>query len=272
MCTPSVDAALGDVASLEAYAERATALSRLDPRAKILALMGFLAVVVSFDRYAVTALLPLALFPLGVAAVGNIPLSVILRRVLIASPFALMVGIFNPWFDPASVTLAGGLHISAGWLSFASILLRFVLTVSATLLLIASTGVVPLCQGLYALGMPQALIQQLLLLQRYTQVLVGEATRMQLARTLRGGGRGGLPLAQWASLLGHLLLRALQRAQRIHQAMLSRGYDGTLPVAKCYRWSSYDTFYVLGCSAFFILIRFVDVPQVLGAALLRLVA
>jgi len=266
------DAVLREIASLQDAAARDTPLGRLDPRAKILTVLGFAVVVVSFDRYAVTALLPLALFPLGLAAAGCIPLGVILRKVLIASPFALMVGLFNPWFDTQSVALAGGLHIGAGWLSLASIVIRFVLTVSATLLLVAGTGVVPLCHGLRALGVPPALTQQLLLLQRYTLVLTGEATRMQLAHALRGGALRGLPLAQWASLLGHLLLRALQRAQRVHQAMLSRGFAGALPVANSYGWHSCDTLFLLGCSAYFVLVRSVHLPQALGAVLLRVAA
>lgn len=268
----SVDAALRDIRSLQGYAERATWLRRLDPRAKILAVVAFIVTVVSFNRYAVTVMLPLALFPLALAAAGHIPLGAIMRRVLMASPFALMVGVFNPWFDTQSVALVGGLHIAAGWLSLASILIRFVLTVASTLLLVAATGVAPLCQGLRALGVPQAMTQQLLLLQRYTQVLAAEAARMQLAHALRGGTLRAMPLAQWASLLGHLLLRALQRAQRIHQAMLSRGFNGTLPVQGCYLWRSCDTMFLLGCSAFFIITRWVDWPQALGAVLLRLFA
>lgn len=267
-----VDAALGDIRSLQGYTERDTALGALDPRAKLLTVMVFIGVVVSFDRYAVTALLPLALFPLGLAAAGAIPIGVILRKVMIASPFALMVGVFNPWFDTQSVALAGGLSIGAGWLSLLSIVIRFVLTVSSALLLVAGTGVVPLCHGLSALGVPQALTQQLLLLQRYTQVLAGEAARMQLAHALRGGGLRDLPLAQWASLLGQLLLRALQRAQRIHQAMLSRGFNGVMPVSKRHDWHRCDTLFVLGCGAFFILARSVHLPHALGAALLRAVA
>lgn len=267
-----VDAALGDIASLQGDAERDTWLHRLDPRAKILAVVAFIVTVVSFDRYAVTAMLPLALFPLALAAAGHIPLGAIMRRVLLASPFALMVGVFNPWFDTQSVALAGGWHIGAGWLSLASIMIRFVLTVASALLLVAATGMEPLCQGLRALGVPQAMTQQLLLLQRYTQVLAAEAARMQLAYVLRGGTLRAVPLAQWASLLGHLLLRALQRAQRIHQAMLSRGFTGTLLVQGRYFWRSCDILFLLGCSAFFTITRWIDWPQALGAALLRVLA
>lgn len=266
-----VDAALRDIAALQGYAERATPLSVLDPRAKILAVMGFIGVVVSFDRYAVTALLPLALFPLGLAATGRIPVDIILRKVLLVLPFALLVGIFNPWFDTQSVAIAGQLHINAGWLSFTSILIRFVLTATSALLLVASTGVAPLCFGLRRLGVPSALTQQLLFLQRYTLVLASEAARMQLAHELRSGMQRGLPLPQWTSLLGHLLLRALQRAQRIQQAMLSRGFNGFLPVAKCYFWRHVDTLFLLGCCAFFVLVRTVHLPQALGAAMLRVI-
>ena len=109
----------------------------------------------------------------------------------------------------------------------ASILIRCALTVSTGLILVASTGFNPLCEGLTRLGLPQVFTTQLMLLHRYAVVLADEAARMSLARELRACGRA-IPLAIYGPLLGHLLLRALQRAQRLHQAMLSRGFDGRL--------------------------------------------
>lgn len=268
----AVESVLRGMALLQGGTDRPTWLGALDARAKILAVMAFIVTVVSFDRYAVAALLPLALFPLGLAVAGQIAIGGVVRQVLRALPFALMVGLFNPWFDAQSVAMGGGLQLSAGWWSFASILIRFVLSVSSALLLVASTGVAPMCHGLRGLGVPMALTQQLLFLQRYALVLADEAARMQLARELRGGALRSLPLTQWASTLGHLLLRALQRAQRIHHALLSRGFNGTLPLASCSTWHRTDSLFLLGCSGFFVIVRTIDLPQLLGAALVRAVA
>jgi cobalt/nickel transport system permease protein len=51
-----------------------------------------------------------------------------------------MIGIFNPLIDRDILISLEGIDISGGWVSFVSILIRFVLTVGAALTLIAVTG------------------------------------------------------------------------------------------------------------------------------------
>jgi cobalt/nickel transport system permease protein len=262
-----ISTALRDFESLERLATQPSALSKLDPRAKILATLGFVLTVVSFHRTSVADLLPLAAFPVLLAALGNIPWRMIGRSVLLASPFAVMLGMFNPLLDQQTVLTVAGVPVSGGWLSFVSILIRFVLTVSAGLMLLASTGFQPLCSGLSRLGLPQVFTTQLLLLHRYALVLAGEAARMSLARELRANGRP-LRLAIYGPLLGHLLLRALQRAQRVHQAMLSRGFDGALPHAAHQPWQRRDTLFLSVCLLGFVLARQLDLAHRLGALVL----
>lgn len=262
-----ISTALRDFESLERLATQPSALAKLDPRAKLLATLGFVLTVVSFHRTSVAALLPLALFPVLLAALGNIPWRMVGRSVLLASPFAVMLGIFNPLLDQQAVLTVAGVPVSGGWLSFASILIRFALTVSAGLMLLASTGFQPLCSGLSRLGLPQVFTTQLLLLYRYAMVLAGEAARMSLARELRANGRP-LRLAIYGPLLGHLLLRALQRAQRVHQAMLSRGFDGGLPHAAHPPWQRRDTLFLSVCLLGFVLARQLDLAHLLGALVL----
>ncbi len=111
----SINTALRDFDSLDALATRPTRLSAIDPRAKILATLGFIITVVSFDRYVVAALLPFALFPVAMAGLGEISLRMIARKLLIASPFAVMVGLFNPWLDQKPVLHLLGYPIAGGW-------------------------------------------------------------------------------------------------------------------------------------------------------------
>lgn len=261
--------ALNDFNRLDALASRPTVLTRIDPRAKILATLAFIVAVVSFDRYTVAALLPFALFPVLMAALGEIPLRIIGRALLLASPFAIMVGLFNPWLDQRPLLTLLGYPITGGWVSFASILIRFCLTVAAGVVLVASTGLPQICAGLERLGVARLFTTQLLFLHRYAMVLTQEASRMSLARALRANGRA-MPLSVYGPLLGNLLLRALQRAQRIHHAMLSRGFDGQLPQQKNLRWDRSDTLFLGACCMTFVLARQFDLAQLLGAGVLAL--
>lgn len=262
-----LDDALRDLHSLDVLAVRPTWLSRFDPRAKIVVTAAFIIAVVSFDRYSLAALLPFALFPIVFAALGEVPPALILRKLLIASPFALMIGIFNPLLDRTPLLAIFQIEISGGWLSFCSLLLRFSLTVSMALILVAGTGFHNVCVGLARLGLPKVFTTQLLFLYRYAYVLAGEAARMNAARELRAGGVRRLSLAVYGSLLGHLLLRALERAQRIHLAMVSRGFDGELRSRQVLRWRIADSLLLVACLACFALARRFDLAQLLGQLL-----
>jgi cobalt/nickel transport system permease protein len=258
-----IDAALRDLRSLDELAARDTALARIDPRAKVLATLAFIVAVVSFDRTAVAALLPFAAYPVLLAVQGDVPAAPVLRKLLLASPFALMVGMANPLLDRAPMLVAGDATLAAGWVSFASILLRFALTAGAALVLVAGTGLYALCIALGRLGVPGVFTAQLLFLFRYAFVIGEQAARMSAARELRAGGRRAR-LAEWAPLAGHLLLRAFERAQRIQQAMIARGFDGKLRSLRKLRWTRRDTAFVLGWGSLFALARVVDLPLLLG--------
>ena len=262
-----LDAALDDLRSLDALAARATALARVDPRAKFVTTLLFIVTVVSFDRYQVAALLPLALYPTVLAAQGDVQARLLLRSLWLASPFALMVGIFNPLLDRTPMLALAGIEISGGWVSFGTILVRFALTTSAALVLVAGTGMLALCVAMGRLGAPRVFTVQLLFLYRYLFVLAGEAVRMSTAHRLRAGEHPRMSLPVYASLLGHLMLRAFERAQRIHGAMLARGFDGQLRVVDPWRWQRADTLFVGGWCAFFVWVRAVDLPQAIGALL-----
>jgi cobalt/nickel transport system permease protein len=263
----SLATALDDLRSLDGLALRDTSLARRDPRAKLVATALFVITVVSFDRYSVAALLPLALYPTVLAVQAELPWRTLWRALWLASPFVLMIGLFNPLLDRAPMLLVAGAQISAGWISLAAIVLRFGLTLGALLVTVAGTGMHPLCAALERFGVPRVFTAQLLFLHRYLLVLAGEAVRLDTARTLRAGGRRRMGLAVYASLLGHLLLRAFARAQRIHQAMLARGFDGELRVIHAWRWQPADTLFLCGWCGFFLGVRLLDLPAAIGMLL-----
>jgi len=242
-----------------------TVIHRLDPRAKTLATIAFILTVVSYPKYAVAPLIPFAVYPLVFVVLGQIPPGIILKRTAAVSPFAVLVGIFNPLFDTRPVAEIAGIEISGGWISFASILARFFLTVSAALALVATTSFPRICQGLDALRVPRAFIVQMLFLYRYLFVLIEEAMRLRRARELRRfGRRWGLRPRVAAALIGVLFLRTYERAERIYLAMCARGFDGHVRLAKRLHFAWSDAAFVAATLGACLILRIVPVVQWLG--------
>lgn len=225
----SISAALLDLKRLDQLASGTTFLHRLDARAKVLATLFFIVCVVSFDRYQISALIPFIIFPAFLIVVGELPAKYLLAKVALVLPFAIAVGICNPFFDREVLLQVGALKLTGGWLSFASIVLRTGLIVTAVFSLTALTGFPAVCSALKRLGMPRPFALQLLFLYRYLFVLAEEGARAAKARELRCFGRKGAGLKSYASLIGHLLLRTWHRAERLHMAMLARGFSGAFP-------------------------------------------
>ncbi len=240
-----------------------TPVHRLDPRSKVVATMLFVVAVVSFPRYEILSLLPFFLFPVLLAALGDIPGGLVAKRVAAVSPFAIFIGIFNPLFDPGTVAV-GRAAISAGWLSFASILVKFALTISAAVLLIATTSFPGICRGLRGLGIPALFVSQLLFLYRYLFVLMEEAGRVVRARDMRSFGRKGTGVRVFIRIVGTLFLRTVERAERIYGAMLARGFRGELLSTRSETLRVSDAVFVATSAALFAVCRLVPVPEVLG--------
>jgi cobalt/nickel transport system permease protein len=266
----SIEFSLLNIGQLETLSYQQTPLHRLDPRVKLLTTLVFIVTVVSFGKYEITGLLPFVIYPVVLIAVGNLPPGYLARKILLAAPFAFFIGIFNPLLDRAILVHLGPLGISGGWVSFASIMIRFILTVSAALILIAGTGLNAVCLALDKLGAPRGFVMQLMFLYRYIFVWTDEALRLVRARALRSFQGRGLGLKVFGSMIGQLLLRTLGRARRIHLAMLSRGFAGKIHLTRPLRLRLPDVIFLLGWSALFVLMRWINIPQLLGTVITEL--
>jgi cobalt/nickel transport system permease protein len=264
-----IEKAFYDLGRLDLLAEKNTCIHRLDPRVKVLTTILFICYVVSFNRYEVARLLPFFLFPALLIGMADLPFSYLLGKIILVSPFVIFIGIFNPFLDKAIILQIGSLQVSGGWLSLISILLRFVLTVGAALLLIGTTGFPAICMALEKLGAPKIFTVQLLMLYRYLFLLVEESIRMVRAYTLRSFSRKKLRYHVFRQLLGNLLLRTLDRAQRIHMAMLSRAFTGEIKVARNFSFGNTEFFYLAGTATLLTLFRFVDISALLGKLILE---
>ena len=265
-----LDTAFYDLGRLDLLAEKDSPIHRLDPRVKVLTTLLFIIYVVSFNKYEIARLLPFFLFPAFLIGMADLPFGYLLRKLILVSPFVLFIGIFNPFFDQDILLQIGTLRVSGGWISLISILLRFMLTVGAALLLIATTGFPAICMAIEKLGAPRIFALQLLMLYRYIFVLIEEAIRMLRAYTLRSFSAKKIRYHVFKQMLGNLLLRTIDRAQRIHLAMLSRAFTGEIRIARQYNFARAEIFYLVILVLFFTFIRLVDVSALLGNLLLEI--
>lgn len=259
-----VDKNFLDIRYLDTLAQGDSWIHRLDARAKLITTLGFILAVVSFDKYTITGLLPFVIYPVVLIGAGNLPTSYLLHKLLIVAPFAVLIGLFNPLIDRTVHLYIGSLGITGGWISFSSLLIRFTLTVGTALIFIALTSFNGLCIALGQLRVPSILTVQLLFLYRYLFVLMEEAVRMTRARTLRAFNSSTLDLKVFGSLVGHLLLRTLSRAERIHLAMSCRGFDGQMRHYHPTRFGTREIIFVLSWSFLFLTMRFYNIPQIVG--------
>ncbi len=253
-----------NIGFIDTLAYKDSPIHRLDPRAKLISTLLFIVLVVSFDEYEISGLIPFIIYPIFLIALGNLPLRYLLKKMLLVSPFAIMIGIFNPFFDQKIILTVGDVGISGGWVSFMSIMLRFVLTVSATLTLIACTGFNAVCLALSKMGVPKVFIMQLLFLYRYIYVLMEEGIRMIRAKSLRSFSDERTSMKVFVSMLGNLLLRTLDRAQRIYQAMTCRGFDGEIRLTKPLKIGLREVFFLFFWSSLFIVMKLYNLPHLLG--------
>jgi len=266
----SIEGALLDFKRLDRLATGDTGIHRLDPRSKVLVTLVFIVSVVSFGKYELSAMIPFFIFPVVMVALGNLPAVYIAKKIALLCPFALVVGMFNPVFDRQVILHLGPLAISGGWISFASIGIRAVLTVGIALILVGVTGFSAVCRALEQMGMPQVFVVQLLFLYRYIFVLTEEGARTARARELRSFGKKGMELKSFGSLVGHLLLRTWERAERVYRAMLCRGFNGVFHVSRSFRFGLRELLFTIGWSSLFILFRLVNLPQILGTIITEL--
>jgi cobalt/nickel transport system permease protein len=263
----SIDGAVLDLKRLDHLATGDSVIHRLDARAKVLTTLVFIIAVVSFDRYALAELAPFFFFPIIIVALSDLPAAYILHKIVTILPLVFFVGLFNPLFDREIHLVLGPVAISGGWISFVSILVRSALTVGSAIILIASTGFMSVCHALARLGTPRVFTVQLLFLYRYIFVLTEEAARTNRARDLRSFGKKGSGISSFVPLIGHLLIRTWSRAERIHMAMLARGFTGEFHTDQSHGFKRNEYLYVIGWSSFFIALRTRDVTGMLGSVL-----
>jgi cobalt/nickel transport system permease protein len=167
---------------------------------------------------------------LGVIILAELPPGLVARRMAVGVPiliFALML----PFFGQGETTEVLGLTLSVEGLWGAwTILAKATLGLGASIVLSATTTVPDMIRGLDRIRVPRVLTAIAAFMVRYVDIVTGEFSRRRVAMSSRGYEprwiwQGGA-LAQSA---GSLFVRSFERGERVHQAMVARGFSGRMP-------------------------------------------
>ncbi len=232
---------------LDPYRDISSPIHELDSRVKLVLALAFILT---------TAFIPVGVWPVyilllaiifSITILSGLGIVYVQKRAILALPFALaaLPVIFTIQGDPLTKILLGNWQLVVtlqGTERFVSIAVKSWLSVQAAIVLAAATPFPELLAAMRAVHIPRLLVAIFGLMWRYLFVLVDEALRLMRARLARSGDSGrddvktGRSVAWRAQvtggMAGSLFLRAIERSDRIYNAMLSRGYDGevrTLP-------------------------------------------
>ena len=207
-------------------------LHRLPAQTKLVGLLAFVLLVVLTPREQVWAFGVHALVLACLVVLSEVPAGYLARRLLVEVPFVVFAGLM-PFIASGARVDVGPLRLSeAGLWGAWALLAKGTLGVLASLLFGATTEPRDIVRGLDRLRLPQPLVQIMSFMFRYLEVVGGELARMRVARESRGFRARSV--RQWpvlAATLGALFIRSYERGERVHLAMLSRGYAGRMPFA-----------------------------------------
>lgn len=251
-----LDDSLNKIISLEELAEKDTFLHQLHPMAKIITTLVYLVVVISFGKYNLSGLLLFFVYPMIMMPLGEIPNKPIFARLLVALPFSFFAGISNLFFDRAIALVVLGYPVSYGLISLITIIIKTMLTVSAVLILIATTSMDKISYEMVRAKVPPIFVMQLMLTFRYLSVLMKEAGNMLTAYHLRSDKQKGIHIAHAGSFVGQLLMRSFDKADKVYYAMKCRGFDGEYLFAKPEKAKPKDYLFMVSICLLFLVVRY----------------
>ena len=228
--------------SIDVLSVADSALQRIDPRVRLAAAATFATVVaVSYDPAALIAALAVAVL---LAALARLPAKVVAARLLVVNGLVILLWVMLPFTLPGeSLLRVGPLSASReGVLLATQVTLKSNAIVLAFMSLVATLPPATIGHALHRMRVPDKIVHLLLMTYRYIFVLEEEYRRLARAARIRGF-RPGTDLhtyRTYAYLVGMLFVRAADRAERVRNAMLCRGFRRRFHSLQEFRTTAWD--------------------------------
>lgn len=230
----------------ERFARGNSLLHKRDPKAKIIAAAALVTVSATSDSFTV-AVMSLAL-GLGLFFLTKLPLKLVLKRLLAINSFTFFLWLTLPLtYGGSNFTQLGPLSLSTEGLRLATLItLKTNAIVLSIIALLGTSKIVNIGHALETLRLPEKLCFILLFSYRYVFVIYQEYRRLARAAQMRCF----MPATTihtyrtFGYLFGMTLVKSWNRAARVHQAMILRGFNGHLVPLSEDRYTSKDTVFL----------------------------
>jgi cobalt/nickel transport system permease protein len=225
---------------VDAYQETGSLLHHIDARVKVIVTFALILLIALTPMGAFGAYVGFFAIVMGGALIARVDPLTVLKRSLIALPFAgaaISLVFTVPGPSLGTVPLLGWSISAAGLIRFASIMFKSFVSVQVAVLMMQTTHFTDMLWAFGALRTPKVLVAIVSFMYRYLFVLADEALRLTRARDSRSATIGGSPntgrsiafrAKTTGRMIGNLFLRSFDRSERVYQAMVSRGYRGEL--------------------------------------------
>lgn len=212
------------------YVHEHSIVHRLAPEAKIVGALGVVVCVAITPRQAVWAFGLYAALVAGLIVASRIRFGFVAVRLLAIVPFVVFA-LFIPFIATGETTTIWGLTVSVdGLWGTWNIFAKAVLGASVSIVLTATTEIPDILRGMGALRVPALFTAIAMFMVRYLELISDELRRVRVAMASRGYDPRWLSQARpIASSAGALFVRSYERGERVHAAMLSRGFTGEMP-------------------------------------------
>jgi len=220
---------------------------------KFIFIIIFILIILLIKREDLDKLFVYFLLVVLILYINRIKFNKIFKKILSIIPFALIFSLSLLLIGRnsiLSISFFNLLEISMNYnlVNFISILLKSIISILLLVFLIETSDIASLIINFKFLKFPKVLLSTTLLIYRYFYTLIDEIKRMEIARDLRYFG--GYLLRQikvFSNIIGVLLIRSIERSERVYYAMKLRGYDGDLKIiqAENFELKDFINFFIL---------------------------
>lgn len=215
---------------VDRYANLGSPIHDLDPRLKLSSLLALTFSIVLLPELKLAALGFIT--ALGLVILSKLPVHFVISYIKWIAFFTLPFLMILPFtVEGENLWSLGSIEVTYKGIEYGTLLtLRALSAAMLMLIMLATTGFEVTLKALDKLGMPKKLLQLLTLAYRYIFVLISEAKRLLRSVKARGFKQGTDPrtLKTMGKIIGMLFVKSYGRAERVHHAMKSRAYQGSL--------------------------------------------
>ncbi len=212
----NIDKAIHEMCSMEKEAGKDGSINSIHPLFKLFVTVWYVTLTISVPNYDVRGLIFMMIYPLAVFIIWDISFVNCLKRIKVILAAIFLLGIGNLLFAKTVVV---------GLILMLCLFIKGVLSVFAVYILAVTTRIEDICNALRMIKVPEILVTVILLIYRYTNILLKETKRMTEAYYMLAPNQKGVHIKVWGQFAGQIMLRSMDKAHTVYDSMNVRGYE-----------------------------------------------